>query len=124
LTFPGATRLFVGTDRAYVTGNLVFEAVNITVPSDLQNTSGERPSLNYGGLSVNGSGRLIVSETATFDGNFKVGLFNISDPDNTNGFVTEFDTPGTAPSVFIQNGLALIAIKVQFKPQLKDCKKS
>ena len=111
IAFGGATHLFVGSDRAYVTGSQVFEAIDITNPSNLRNTSGARPALNYLGLAANGSGRLIVSETATFGGNgdARVGLFNVQNPDDTNGFLTEFDTPGSVQDVWIQNGLGLIA---------------
>ena len=105
----GGEHLFVGTDRAYVTGNQVFEAVDISNPSSLRNTSGARPALSYSGLAANGSGRLVVGSTANFNGDFRATLFNTADPDNTNGFLTEFDTPGQVRDVWIQNGLALIA---------------
>ncbi|QLE56855.1 Ig-like domain-containing protein [Nostoc sp. TCL26-01] len=111
LAFSGATNLFVGGDRAYVTGARLFEAVDITDPTKLKNTSGDSPILNYRGLAVNGSGRLIVGSTTGFssDADARVTLFNVDNPDNTNGFLTEFDTPGSVQDIWIQNGLALVA---------------
>ncbi len=109
ISYPGATHLFVGTNRAYLSGNLLLAAVDITDPTNLQNSSGTFQRLNYGSLAVNGSGALVVGTAATFNGIYLASLFDVSNPDDVNDFVTQFNTEGSVEGVWIQNGLALIA---------------
>jgi hypothetical protein len=103
-----ANSLFVGSSRAYVAGFRTLVAVDITNPSNLQGPPNALPPSRFDGPAANGSGRLIVAQAdAGLD--FKVGLFNVEDPDNTNLFLTQFDTAGSARRLFIQNGYGLVA---------------
>ena len=105
-----AEHLFVGSDRAYLTGFDEFTPIDISNPSSLAATSQESPTrLDYRAVASNGSGRLLVGASTDTRENANLSLFNIEDPDEVGSFLTQFDTPGDIQDIWIQNGLALVA---------------
>src|SRR6185436_473586 len=59
----------------------------------------------------NGSGLALSAEdpNASLDGPNDISLYDLSNPTNTQAFLTKFLTPGTAYAVSIFNGLAYVA---------------
>ncbi len=105
-------RLFVGDEIAYATHNRGYNTFILLDPA--QPTLITATSTNQFGwkqIVDNGSGQGVaaLSPNFSFDGPHHVSLFDVSDPTQTNVFITEFETPGVARAVTIFNGLAYVA---------------
>ncbi|MGE3308462.1 MAG: Ig-like domain-containing protein [Limisphaerales bacterium] len=108
----GRGRLFVGNNLAYAVhtkGYDTFDVANATAPKLI--TAGNTPQFGWKQIVLNGSGSGLAafSPNQAFDGPHHLGLFDTSNPTVTDGFLTQFETPGIARSVSIYNGLAYVA---------------
>ena len=116
LTLPnGGGRLFVGGGIAYVAAQNGAQGGYVTAdvsdPDNLILISGvDVPAANIvpkTAIVANGSGLGILIGTSTGANN--VDLKNLSDPANTNAFVTRFQLPAAPLSAFLTSGIAFIA---------------
>ncbi|MHA4866064.1 Ig-like domain-containing protein [Duganella sp. PWIR1] len=110
-----ASRVFVGGGIAYI-GNSNgftegFSTVDVSDPSTMQLISGP-DATNIGGRVVvpNGSGLAVSigSPGGVFGGNV-IDVLDVSDPANTNSFITRYQLPATPMDAVIANGLAYVA---------------
>ncbi len=108
----GRMRLFVGGDVAYTVHRRGYNTIDITDPANpaiIQTTT--TPQFGWKQLVLNGSGLGLaaVSPNQAFDGPHHISLYDVSDPSQTDRFVTEFPTPGVALAVVIYNGIGYVA---------------
>jgi subtilase family serine protease len=105
-------RLFAGGGTAYAihtAGYNTFSLANPIQPTLI--TAGSTSQFGWKQIVLNGSrlGVAAVSPNSTDDGPHNVSLYDVSDPANTDKFITTFETPGLAAAVYIYNGLAYVA---------------
>lgn len=109
-------RLFGGDGLLYATHTQGYNTFNIatdpTHPALI--TAGTTPQFGWKQIIANGKGAnaigiAAVSPNSTDDGQHNVSLYDVSDPTQTNRFVTEYVTPGLAAAVSIYNGLVYVA---------------
>ncbi len=110
----GVRRLFVGGGRAYVTAYPGFDTVDVTDPASMLPLSGavDNGPNSFKHLVTNGTGLGIVAVGVNPrpDGTHHVSLYDLSDPARANrDFLTTFETPGTARSLSLYNGVAYAA---------------
>jgi hypothetical protein len=105
-------RLFIGGGIAHLVysfGYNVFDVADTTsAPVFLatQNTGqrGWKQIVDTG----SGTGVAAVSPNLSFDGPHNISLYDLRDP-STNRFLVEFETPGVARAVSLNNGIAFVA---------------
>lgn len=105
-------RFFVGGGRAHVvhnTGYNVFDVSNtesapVLIATQATAQRGWKQLVDTG----SGIGVAAVSPNLSFDGPHNVSLYDLRDP-STNRFLVEFETPGVARAVSINNGIAFVA---------------
>lgn len=105
-------RLFVGGGIAYAVHSRGYNTFSLNNP--IQPTliaSGNTTQWNWKQIASNGSGlgMAVWGLNASDDGTNDVSLYDVSDPTQTNAFITTFPTPGDARAVAIYNGLAYVA---------------
>lgn len=105
-------RLFAGGGLAYVThtsGYNTFSLAGSGLPTLL--ATGTTSQFGWKQMVPNGSGLGLaaVGPNSTNDGPHNVSLYDVSDPTQTNRFLTEFETPGLAAAVSIYNGVGYVA---------------
>ncbi len=108
----GRLRLFVGGGIAYAVhtvGYNTFDLASPLAPSLI--ATGSTTQFGWKQVTPNGSGLAVatVGNNSTVDGPHHVSLYDVSDPAQTDVFLTTFPTPGLARSVSIFNGLAYVA---------------
>ncbi len=108
----GRKRLAVGGGIAYATYRSGYITIDVSDPTE--------PALISRGLTLqagwkhvvpNGSGLgvVAVSPNVGSDGPNNVSIYDASNPNVTDAFITEFPTPGLARAVALYNGLAYVA---------------
>lgn len=105
-------RLFAGDGIAYAShprGYNTFDISNPAHPVLLAN--GVTQQFGWKQIVTNGSGLGIaaVSPNSTNDGPHHISLYDVSDPTQTDLFLTQFETPGLAAAVALYNGQAYVA---------------
>jgi len=80
--------------------------IDVSDPANMRVISQPDFFFDARGLARNGSGLALVGSEVSGVG---VGIYDISDPENTNNFLQQIPTPGTALSVAIANGIAFVA---------------
>jgi uncharacterized repeat protein (TIGR01451 family) len=105
-------RLFAGGKIAHAThtaGYNTFDLTNPTQPVLIK--AGSTTQFGWKQIVANGSGLGVaaVDPNSTNDGAHDVSLYDVSDPEQTDVFLTRFTTPGLAAAVSIYNGLAYVA---------------
>ena len=116
---PGSTgaggrrlRLFAGGTIAYATHTSGYNTFDLTDPLHPRLiTAGRTSQFGWKQIVANGSGLGVaaVDPNSTNDGAHDVSLYDVSDPNQTDVFLTRFETPGLAAAVSIYNGLAYVA---------------
>jgi hypothetical protein len=116
---PGSTgagnrrlRLFVGGGIAYATHTAGYNTFSLAVPGQpALLDAGSTSQFGWKQIVANGSGLGLaaVSPNSTNDGPHHVSLYDVSDPTQTDQFITEFVTPGIAAAVSIYNGIGYVA---------------
>jgi hypothetical protein len=103
-------RLFVGGGIAYATHNSgynTFSLANPTQPALIaEGTTGQ---VDWRQIVTNGSGLGLAAVAVDPRDDGDVYLYDVSDPAQTNQFLTTFSTPGRTRAVSIYNGLAYVA---------------
>ena len=117
VTLPdGGRRMTVGNGIAYIAagtggtgGFLTVNVSNLDAPVLLSGVDDN--SLAGGAMALNGSGLGLLAGGINFVfGGFKgVDLVDVSDPQNTGGFITRFNLPDIARDVSIANGVGFVA---------------
>jgi hypothetical protein len=105
-------RLFAGGGVAYAThgnGYNTFSLANPGHPTLI--AAGRTAQVGWKQIVVNGSGLgfAAVGPNSSDDGPHNVSLYDVSDPTQTDRFITEFETPGIAAAVSIYNGIGYVA---------------
>ncbi len=104
------SRLFVGGGIAYAThirGYNTFSLANPAQPVLI--AAGNTQQAGWGQIVANGSGLGVAVVGVSPQGDREVYLYDVSNPAQTNNFLTAFQTPGVATAASIYNGLAYIA---------------
>jgi hypothetical protein len=107
---PGS-RLFVGSDVAYTVNPRGYNTYSLADPrSPVLIASGNTQQFGWRQIVPNGSGLGVaaVSPNNTNSG-ADISLYDLTDPTQTDRFITTFETPGHASAVSIYNGLAYVA---------------
>ena len=108
----GRMRLFVGGDIAYTVHRRGYNTIDVSDPSSPQLISSTTtPQFGWKQIVLNGSGRGLaaVSPNQAFDGPHHISLYDVTDPEQTDEFIAEFETPGVARAVVIYNGIGYVA---------------
>jgi uncharacterized repeat protein (TIGR01451 family) len=105
-------RLFAGGRIAYAAHTAGYNTFDLTIPEQpVLITAGRTTQFGWKQIVANGSGLGVaaVDPNSTNDGAHDVSLYDVSDPEQTDVFLTRFTTPGLAAAVSIYNGLAYVA---------------
>lgn len=95
--------VFAGNGVAYLAGSGL-STVNISNPANPTLISGADNFFTARDVSLNGSGLGLVSQEG-----LGVGIYSLTNPQNTNNFVTSFNTSGFTYDVAIASGIAYVA---------------
>ncbi|WP_107666422.1 Ig-like domain-containing protein [Cyanothece sp. BG0011] len=95
--------LSVGNGVAYLAG-AGLTTIDISDPTNPSLISGADTLFNAIEIARNGSGLGLVAAQGQ-----GVALYDISDPDDTDAFITSFDTPGFTRDIAIASGIAYVA---------------
>jgi len=109
---PRRFRLFVGGGIAYVTHSRGYNTFNLADPAKpVLITAGNTQQAGWKQIVANGSGLGVaaVGVNPTESEPQDIYLYDVSNPAQTNNFLTAFPTPGLANTVSIYNGLAYVA---------------
>lgn len=104
------TRLFVGGGIAYVTHNRGYDTFSLANPiQPVLIAAGDNGQISWQQIVPNGSGLgiAIMGIDPRFDR--EIHLYNVSDPTQTNQFITTFETTANEQAVAVYNGLAYVA---------------
>jgi hypothetical protein len=117
ISYAGAAgRIFVGGGVAYITNGTQatsggFATVDVSNPDNPQvlagPTVGSFQTLPSAAIAVNGSG--IALEVGTVGTSPGLVLFNVTDPTNTDAFLTSFNLPGNPSDLAIASGIGYVA---------------
>ncbi|MFN8439947.1 MAG: Ig-like domain-containing protein [Caldilineaceae bacterium] len=105
-------RLFAGDGLAYATHSKGYDTFDLSQPGSPQLiAAGNTTQFGWKQLISNGSGLGVaaVGANSTDDGAHDISLYDISDPAQTNQFLTTFTTPGLAAALTLYNGRAFVA---------------
>lgn len=105
-------RFFIGDGIAYIVHSNGYNTIDIRIPEQLaliQSTNTNQFGWKQIVLNGSGLGIAAVSPNSTFDGPHHISLYDVTDPTQTNQFITEFTTPGVARAVTLFNGIAYVA---------------
>ncbi len=105
-------RLFVGGGFAYSSHANGYNVHDVSDPDHpILCAPGSTQQFGWGQIVSNGSGAGIaaVGPNSALDVLNNVSVYDLSEPCETDRFVTHFDTPGAARAVSIYNGLAFVA---------------
>jgi hypothetical protein len=105
-------RLFVGGGIAYTVHNKGYNTLDVTNPAlPVLLTAANTAQFGWRQVAANGSGLGLaaVGPNLSDDGTHDVSLYDLSDPQMNDVFVTTFPTPGNGRAVSIFNGLAYVA---------------
>jgi len=106
------TRLFVGGGVAYTLHRTGYNTLDVSNPAEpVLITQGNTTQFGWRQIVANGSGLGLaaVGPNSTNDGAHDISLYDLTDPAQTEVFVTTFPTQGKAHAVSIFNGLAYVA---------------
>ncbi|MDJ0658213.1 MAG: Ig-like domain-containing protein [Crocosphaera sp.] len=95
--------LSVGNGVAYLAGNGL-SSIDISDPANPSLISGADSFIAAREIARNGSGLGLVAT-----GNSGVELYDVSDPNDTDNFITRIDTPGFTNDIAIASGIAYVA---------------
>jgi len=95
--------VFAGNGIASIAGSGL-STIDISNPANPTLISGSDNFFVARNVALNGSGLGLVSQEG-----LGVGLYSLSDPQNTNNFITSFDTPGFTYGVALASGIAYVA---------------
>ena len=108
----GRMRLFVADDIAYHVNRNGYNTLDVSDPSNLSLVhSGSTGGFGWKHIVTNGNGLgfAATSPNQGFDGPHHVSLYDVTDPNLNNEFITTFVTPGVARAVTIYNGIGYVA---------------
>ena len=108
--FSSNRHLFVGGGIAYALhfdGYNTFSLADPAQPSLI--TAGQTGQRGWKALVANGSGLGVAAVSIAPDEAGDINLYDLSDPAQTNQFLTTLQTPGDPQAVAIYNGLAYVA---------------
>ncbi|MGK0237345.1 MAG: hypothetical protein ACI92G_000804 [Candidatus Pelagisphaera sp.] len=108
----GRMRLFVADDVAYHVHRSGYNTLDVSDPISMSFINNQiATSFGWKHIVTNGNGLGLaaVSTNSNFGGAQHVSLYDVSDPDVTTAFITEFQTPGVARAVTIYNGIGYVA---------------
>jgi hypothetical protein len=108
----GLGRLFVGGGMAYAVHWQGYNTFDVKDPTDPQLiAAGQTSQLGWKQMVLNGSGLGVaaVGLATPFGSADNIYLHDTRDPEVTDAFITEFETPGIARAVALYNGLAYVA---------------
>lgn len=108
----GLGRLFVGGGTAYAVHWQGYNTFDVTDPADPRLiAAGQTSQLGWKQMVLNGSGLGVaaVGLATPFGSADNIYLHDTRDPEVTDAFITEFETPGIARAVALYNGLAYVA---------------
>jgi hypothetical protein len=106
------TRIFVGGGVTYTLHGKGYNTLDVSNPAQpVLITQGNTTQFGWRDIVANGSGLGLaaVGPNSTNDGAHDISLYDLTDPAQTEVFVTTFPTPGKAHAVSIFNGLAYVA---------------
>lgn len=105
-------RLFVGGNLAYSTHSNGYDTFDLTTPQQPLLLNAETSEqFGWKQLIPNGSGIGVaaVGPNSTDDGPHNISLYDLSDLQKVDQFITQFETPGLAAAVALYNGRAYVA---------------
>ncbi|MEZ4869087.1 MAG: Ig-like domain-containing protein [Caldilineaceae bacterium] len=105
-------RLFVGGDLGYATHSRGYDTFDLTFPTQpTLIAAGQTQQVGWKQIVVNGAGVGVaaVGVNSTNDGAHNISLYDVSDPQQTDQPLVQFETPGLAAAVRIDHGLAYVA---------------
>ncbi len=105
-------RLFVGGSLAYATHTQGYNTFDLTLPGQpVLLKAGQTQQFGWKQIVTNGAGVGVaaVGPNSTNDGPHNISLYDVSDPKQTDKFITQFETPGLAAAVTLYNGRAYVA---------------
>ena|GEM_PF-1968634 len=105
-------RLFVGGGLAYATHTQGYNTFDLTLPKQpVLLKAGQTQQFGWKQIVTNGAGVGVaaVGPNSTNDSQHNISLYDVRDPQQTDVFITEFDTPGLAAAVTIDKGRAYVA---------------
>ncbi len=107
----GRMRLFVGGGIAYPIHRQGYNTIDVTDPTQPALIAYQpTPQNGWKHIVLNGSGWGLAAISPNPSGGADhVSLYDVSDSNNVNSFITEFQTPGVAQAVSFYNGLAYVA---------------
>lgn len=109
-TFPLDRRLFVGGGIAYAAHGNGYSTFGLADPAQpVLITAGATGQRGWRQIVANGSGLGVAPVSINVGQSGNVNLYDVSDPAQTDVFLTTFETPGDARAVSIYNGLAYVA---------------
>jgi membrane-associated phospholipid phosphatase len=95
--------VFAANEVAYLGGSGL-STIDVSNPANPTLISSADNFFTARNVTLNGSGLGLVSQEG-----LGVGLYSLSDPQNTNNFITSFDTPGFTYGVALASGIAYVA---------------
>ena len=108
--------LFAGDDFLFLThreGYATYTFDGVSFPTQVSN----EPTNQFGWRQTiadgNGLALAAVGANSTNDGEHDISIYDVTDLENTNDFVTEIDTPGLASGLDLANGLAYVADRLE-----------
>jgi hypothetical protein len=106
----GRHRVFVGGGIAYAVIRNGYNTIDVKDPANpFLIAVGSTTQISWKHIVANGSGLGVAAVSANSSGPHNVYLHDVSDSSQTDVFLVEFVTPGTARAVSIYNGLAYVA---------------
>ena len=95
--------VFAGNGVAYLAGSGL-RTIDVSDPNTPNLISDADFFFTARDVAVNGSGLALVAAEGQ-----GLGVYDVTDPQNTNDFLTQIDTPGSAVDVAIASGIAYVA---------------
>lgn len=108
----GSRRMAAGGGVLYVVHGNGYNTFDLgTAAQPVLLRAGNTPQFGWRQIAPNGSGLGVaaVNPNSTADGPNDISLYNVSNPQSNDVFITTFPTPGVARAVAIYNGLAYVA---------------
>jgi len=109
----GRMKVFVGNEVAYVIHTAGYNTIDVSdpaIPVLIRNTQTQQSGWKDMAVTSSGIGVATLGVFATIaSGTHDVSIFDVSDPNETEEFITTFATPGVARAISIYNGIAYVA---------------